>query len=174
MLKSCGEAASQSKNGRQIASACCWSSPWNTIAIARTLPGRKAICSPQCGLSSRLAVEADDLADQPAERGVRGRLDRHEHGAEELRQIVRPQREPGHDAEAAATAALDRPEQVRIRAGVGDPHRAVGGDDLGFQQARRGHAVGLREASEAAALDQAGDAHGQAAAALDVAARLAS
>ena len=172
MLKSCGEPASQSRNGRQIASACCWSSPWNTIAIARTLPGRKAICSPQCGLSRRLAVEADDPADQPAERGVRRRLDRHEHGAEELRQVMRPQREPGHDAEAAATAALERPEQVRIGAGVGDPHRAVGGDDLGFQQARRGHAVRLREASEAAALDQAGDAHGQAAAALDVAARL--
>ena len=83
-----------------------------------------------------------------------------------------PQREPGHDAEAPATAALEPPEQVRIGAGIRDPHGAIGGDDLGFQQARRRHPIGLGEASEAAALDQAGDAHGHAAAALDVAARL--
>jgi hypothetical protein len=78
----------------------------------------------------------------------------------------------GHDAEAAATAALDRPEQVRVGAGVGDPHGTVGGDDLGLEQARRGRPVSLREAAEAAALDQAGNAHGEASAALDIAARL--
>ena len=85
---------------------------------------------------------------------------------------MRPQREPGHDSEAPATAALETPEQVRIGAGVGDPHGAIGGDDLGLQQARRRHPISLGEASEAATLDQAGNAHGQAAAALDVAARL--
>ena len=50
------------------------------MEIARTLPGRKTICSPQCGLKS-FAVEADDPADQAAERGVRSRPDRQEHGA---------------------------------------------------------------------------------------------
>ena len=112
------------------------------------------------------------LADQPAERGVRIRLDGREHRPEERRQVMRPQRQPRHDAEAPAAAALEPPEQVRVRAGIGDPHRAVGGDHLGLEQARRRHPVGLREASEAAALDQARNAHGQAAAALDVAARL--
>ena len=79
-----------------------------------------------------------------------------------------------HDAEAAAAAALQRPEQIGVAAGVGDPHLAVGGDDFGFEQARRRQAVALREAAEAAALHQAGDADGHAAAPLHVAARLAS
>lgn len=106
------------------------------------------------------------------ERSLRRGFDRHVHGAEEVRQVMGAQREPGHDAEGAAIAALQRPEQVRMGAGVGDPHGAIGGDDLGFQQARRGQAVSLREAAEAAALDQARHADGQAAAALDVAAGL--
>ena len=52
--------------------------------------------------------------------------------------------------------------------GIDDPHRAIGGDHLGFQQAGGRRAVALGEAAEAAALDQAGDADGQAAAALHV------
>ena len=77
----------------------------------------------------------------------------------------------GDDAERAA-AALERPEEVGIGAGVGDLDVAVGGHDLRLQEARRGHAIGLRPTSEAAALDQTGDADRHAAAALDVATSL--
>ncbi len=79
------------------------------------------------------------------------------------------QRQAGDDAERSAPAALQGPEQIGILAGIGDPQRTVGGHDLGLQQARRGGAVVLREAAEAAALDETGDADRAAAAALDVA-----
>jgi hypothetical protein len=82
---------------------------------------------------------------------------------------VCPQREPGHDTKAPAPATLDPPEQVRIRTGVGDPHRAIGSHDLGFQQARCSHPICLREASETATLDQTRNANGHASATLDVA-----
>ena len=54
---------------------------------------------------------------------------------------------------------------------VDDADLAVGGDDLGLEQARAGRAEALGEAAEAAALHQAGDADGGAAAALDIALR---
>ncbi|MER8473746.1 hypothetical protein NKH23_30995 [Mesorhizobium sp. M1328] len=61
-------------------------------------------------IEQRRAVEFQDLADQPAEGGVRCRLDRREHRTEELWQFVCAQRKPRYHAEAAATAALDFPE----------------------------------------------------------------
>ena len=73
----------------------------------------------------------------------------------------------GDDSEPAA-AALERPEQVRVRAGVGDFNLAVGGHDLRLNEARRGRAIGFGKAAEAAAQDDAGDADCQAAAALHV------
>src|SRR5208283_1656160 len=63
----------------------------------------------------------------------------------------------------------DAPEELGMRAGVGDLHRAGGRDDFGFQQSGGGHAVVLREASEAAALNEARHANGRATAALDIA-----
>ena len=65
------------------------------------------------GIEQALAVEAEHLADQTAEGRIRGRLEGRKHGAEEGWQVVRFQREPGHDPEAAPTTAFDRPEQVR-------------------------------------------------------------
>jgi hypothetical protein len=57
---------------------------------------------------------------------------------------MRPERQPGDDAEGAAAAtALERPGQVGMRAGVGDPHRAVGGDELGLQGCRSTAALRL-------------------------------
>ena len=90
--------------------------------------------------------------------------------AQNSRQLVRGERDSRDDAEAAAASALEPPEELGIRARVGDADLAVGGHDLGLEQARRGHAEVLREAAEAAALDQARDADRAAAAALDVAA----
>ena len=44
---------------------------------------------------------------------------------------MRAQSDAGDDAETAA-AAFQRPEEIRIGAGVGQPDVAVGGDHLGF------------------------------------------
>ena len=48
-VKSCGEAASQSKNGRQVVSACCCSSPWNTIAMRGHCPAGRRSARPNGG-----------------------------------------------------------------------------------------------------------------------------
>ena len=82
-----------------------------------------------------LAIEADELADQ-APIGIIGRrFDREVGGAEELGKIVRAHRHLAHDAEAAASAAFQRPEQIGIGACIRDSNLAVGGDDFGFEQA---------------------------------------
>ena len=169
--KSCGAAATQSRKGRQT---------WHRPAPCRcpgTASRRRACCRPErcllapAGIEEAVGVERDEPRDEAAERRIRARVDRRVDDTEEFRQLVRAQREPGHHAEAAAAAALQRPEEIRIRAGIGDAHPAIGGDDFGLQQRRRGHAVALRKAAEAAALDQAGDADRSAASALDIAAR---
>ena len=126
--------------------------------------------SPQCGPKQVVGVEIDELRDQAAVGRVRGGADHCEDAAHSFGQFVRPQGQAGDDAEGAAATTLQRPEQIGIDAGVGDAHRAVSGDDLGLQKARGGGAVLSRKAAVAAALHQPGNADGQAAAALDVAA----
>ncbi len=122
-------------------------------------------------IEERLRVEFDDFADQAAGCVVRRRLDGREDAAEKFGQRVRAQSHAGDDAEAGA-AAFERPEKVGVRAGVGDPDLAVGGHDLRLDEARPGKAIGLRKASEAAAVNETGDADRHAAAALDVASAL--
>ena len=56
---------------------------------------------------------ASAAAMKPGDRLGRRRQD--EHPADDRRQLVQPELEPGRDAEVAAAAA-DRPEQVRVRA----------------------------------------------------------
>ncbi len=90
-----------------------------------------------------LRVERHDLVDQAAVRVVRRGLDRHVHRAEKFRQLARPEGEPGHHAKTAPATALDPPEEVGIRAGVGDPDGAVGGDDLGLEQTGSRQTVSL-------------------------------
>src|SRR5207302_6351389 len=85
---------------------------------------------------------------------------------------MRAQRETRDDAPAAAAAALDGPEEIRIRAGVDDEGAAVRRDDLGLEQSRGGRAETLGETAEAAAMDETRDADRGAAAALHVTARL--
>ena len=118
-------------------------------------------------IEERLRVEFHDLGDQAPVGFIRRRLDGRGNRAEEFRQRVRAQSDAGDDAEPAA-AALQRPEEIRIRAGVGDFDLAVGGHDLGLYEARAGLSIGLRAASEAAAQNEAGDADRHAAAALHV------
>jgi len=62
------------------------------------------------------------------------------------------ERQARHDAEAAS-ATLQRPEEVWVRAGVGELDAAVGGHDLGFQQVSRSQAESLGQDAEAAAED---------------------
>ena len=119
-------------------------------------------------IEERLGVEFDCFGDEAAIGVVGGRLDCRGHAAEEFGQGVRLEGHAGDDAEPAA-AAFERPEEIGIRTGVGDSDLAVGGHDLGLEEARAGHAVGFGETAEAAAEHQAGDAHRHAAAPLHVA-----
>src|SRR5208337_2002202 len=114
-------------------------------------------------IEKRLAIEFDDLGDEATVGVVGRRLDDSENRAEEIWKLVRAQSDAGDDSEPAS-AALERPEEVGIGAGVGDFDVAVGGHDLSLQEARPGQAIGLRKAAEAAPLDQTGDADGHAAA----------
>ena len=109
--------------------------------------------------------EADQLAERRLGRGLDGEVDR----AEGLGQRMYAQRQPRDDREVAAAAALERPEELGIAAGVADADLAVGGHDLGLEQAAGGGAERFREAAEAAALHQPGDAHRRAASPLHVA-----
>jgi hypothetical protein len=85
---------------------------------------------------------------------------------------VHAQSQLADDTKGAASATFQSPKQIGIGAGIGDADLAVGGYDLGFKQARGGHAVVLGEAAETAALNQAGDANRGTAAALNVRSRL--
>ena len=118
-------------------------------------------------IEKRLAVEFNDLADQPAVGVIGRRLDDGEHSAEIFRQRMRAQSDAGDDAEPAA-AAFQRPEKIGIRAGVGDSDFAVRSHDLHLDEARGREAICLGVASEAASQDETCDANRHAAAALDV------
>ena len=85
---------------------------------------------------------------------------------------MRLERQARDHAERAAAAAAQREEQLRLLPAIDGADPAVGGDHLGLEQARRAGSELLGQAAEAAALDEAGGADSQAAAALDVAAML--
>jgi hypothetical protein len=102
-------------------------------------PDLEAIAEPQgddfppVWIEEIVGIEVDEPADQPAKGGVGKGVDRRRNRAEERRQFMGLEGEPGDDAEAAATAAFEPPEQVRIGASIGDAGLAIGGDDFGFQ-----------------------------------------
>src|ERR1700733_9121634 len=70
-------------------------------------------------IEERLRVEFDGFGDEAAVGVVGCRLYGREHAAHKFRQRMRAQRDARDDAEPAA-AALQRPEEVGIRAGIGD------------------------------------------------------
>src|SRR5690349_14991055 len=82
------------------------------------------------------------------------------------------QRQPGDDAERPAAAAAQCEEQLRVTPCADGTDAAVSRHHLGLEQMRCADAELLGEAAEAAALDEAADADGHAAAALHVAAVL--
>ena len=85
---------------------------------------------------------------------------------------MRFERQSCDHTEAAATTTLESPEQFRVRAGIGDEHFAIRGDDLRFEKAACRRSVVFGEAAKAAALDEPRNANGRASPALDVAAAL--
>src|SRR6266851_4693150 len=115
-----------------------------------------------------LPVEAHELANQAPISIIRRRLDREVGAAEELGKIVNTQCQLTHHAEAAATAAFQRPEQIWVSGCVRDANLTVGSDYFGFEQAPSGRAVVLRVTSKAAALNQARQAYRRASATLNV------
>ena len=149
-----------------------WSRPWNTMVISqRRCPGRNAICSPQCGLN-RPRVEVHESPIRPRNAAselawtvAEGRAENS--GSACVRSVSRvttprlppppPFNPQNRSGLVQALAMRTAPSAVTISAS---------------SRLAAASAVVLREAAEAAALDQAGDADGQAAAALHVAARL--
>ena len=116
-------------------------------------------------------IEFEEAREEPAERIVGARLDLAPGGAEELRQLVRAQREARDDAPAAAATTLECPEEIRMRALIHGERAAVGSHHFRFQQPRGRGAEGLGEAAEAAALHQPRNTDAGAAAALHIVAR---
>ncbi len=115
-----------------------------------------------------VVIESHDARGKFAKSVIRSCLDDSENRTEIFRQLVRPQREPRHDTEAAATAAFEAPEQIGMRAGIRDARDAVGCDHFGFEESGSGPAVVFRKTAEAAALDESSHADRSATAALDV------
>ena len=96
------------------------------------------------------------LGHEPLDRVDRGGEQQHpaDHGVERMER----EPEPGRDAEVAAAAA-DRPEQVGLVLGVHAVELAVGGHDLGGQQAVDREAVLADEVPDAAAERDPPDPH---------------
>src|SRR5271154_1099712 len=78
-------------------------------------PDLEAIAEPQVDdlppvwIEEIVGIEVDELTDQPAKGGIGKGVDRCRNRAEERRQVMRFEGEPGDDAEAAATAAFEPP-----------------------------------------------------------------
>ena len=63
-----------------------------------------------------------EAPDQPPKGRDRRGFDGHRDETEELRQFVRAQRHTRDDAEASPSATLQSPEEVGVRARIGEPH----------------------------------------------------
>ena len=96
------------------------------------------------------------LGDETGDDVGRGR--QQEHPADDGLQRVQPELEPGDHAEAAAAAA-DGPEQVGVRLVVDLQQPAVGGHQLGREQAVDGQAVLAHQEPDAATKGDPADAH---------------
>src|SRR5271154_5266286 len=128
--------------------------------------GPEARLFPPVIVKETLAVEAHKLTDQAPIRIIGRRLDREADHAEILGKVVQLERNSTDDAEGAASAAFQRPEEIGVGACVRDPDLSVSGDDFRLEQAGRRRSIVLRETSEAAALQQPREAHGRASTAL--------
>src|SRR5581483_4935563 len=110
-------------------------------------------------------VEGHHAIDEGAPACIVGGRDVENDRAQPGGQRMGPQRQPGDDTEGPATAAPKGEKQVRIDPAVDGADATVGRYDFGFEQVGCAGPELLREASEAAALNEATDADGEAAAA---------
>src|SRR5262249_45572063 len=126
------------------------------------------------GVAEARRIELEKVRQQAPESLFRLRAQLPPGGAEELRQSVRAQRDPGHHPPAAAATTLQRPVKLGLRAGVHGAHATIRGHYLRLEESRSGAAEALGETAEAAALHETGDAHRGATPTLHVAARAAA
>jgi hypothetical protein len=113
-------------------------------------------------IEEALVVQADDTRDQGPEGRIRGGPERPKNRPEVIRKFARLEREPGDHAQTATIATLETPEQLGIGAGIGEEHGAIGGNNFGLQESRRGETVAFREAAKAATLNEPGHADSRA------------
>ena len=106
------------------ASTWDWSKPWNTRLSRNVLSDWKETAPPM-GIKKRLVVEAHELANQVAKRGIRNRRYQAPNPAEKFRKLVGRQSHLGNDPEGADTTALQCPEEIGICRGVGNECLAV-------------------------------------------------
>src|SRR5271163_4238151 len=84
-------------------------------------------------VEERFAVKANELANQAPKCVVGRGLDLEIGASRKLRQLEHTQSQFAYDTEAAASAAFQRPKQVRIHTRIGDAYFAIGGDNLRFE-----------------------------------------
>src|ERR1700722_2784234 len=104
-------------------------------------------------IEQMFAVIAHELADQAPIGIIGSRLYGEDHKAEELGELMQTEGQFTDHAETAASASLQRPEQVGVSAGIGDPNRAVCGYHFGFQETPGSGSIVLGETVKATALD---------------------
>jgi hypothetical protein len=76
-------------------------------------------------MEKAIAVKAYEPASELAEGRIRVCLDGCAGSAKEFGKLARSERDLGDNAHRATATTFDRPEQVRIRAGIGDSYRAI-------------------------------------------------
>src|SRR5262245_60666104 len=106
------------------------------------------------GIEEVRRIEVDEAGEEAAIGVVGSGLEGKVQGAELVGERLRGDCKTGDDAERATASALERPKEVSITRFIDHADNAVGGDNLGFEEASRGHAIGLGEAAEPAAQQQ--------------------
>ena len=151
------------RNGARTASASSGGPAQHMRARITTLPWCSAGTNGIGGQGMTLAiVESPSGAASAASTNpaiVSGRRGQQQQAADDPRQRVQPELEPGHDADVGPRAT-DRPEQVGLVRLIDHVDGAVGRHDLSGEQAVDREPVAADEVADAAARRDPADAHG--------------
>ena len=153
-VKSSGDLDTQSRKGRQTACACELIQALEDHRHLEYVDWTKMDFLAPMGIEQVVLIEGDIPADQSPEGGVGPRLDSHECSTDNRWHVVCFEGHAGDDPKGSSTAALERPEEVRVLACIDDTNGAIGSDDFRLQQAAGGRTVILREVSEPSALNE--------------------